>query len=79
MEIHDQEQWKFPAVKLTDEEKKLVVATVTKIACEQLFQNHLYEFGGKVFRQKKGGPTGLRATCALARLVMCGQTLGCKN
>ena len=49
----------------------MVVATVVKIACEHLFKNHLYEFGGKIFRQKMGGPIGLRATCAIARLVMC--------
>ena len=71
IEVHDQEQWRFPAVKLTDHEKRMVVATVVKIACEHLFKNHLYEFGGKIFRQKMGGPIGLRATCAIARLVMC--------
>ena len=71
IEVHDQEQWRFPAVKLTDHEKKMVVATVVKIACEELSKNHLYEFGGKTYRQKAGGPIGLRATCAIARLVMC--------
>ena len=27
-------------------------------------------FGGKLFKQAKGGPIGLRGTCALARVVM---------
>ena len=26
--------------------------------------------GGKIFKQQKGGPIGLRGTCALARLCM---------
>ena len=47
------------------------MATVVKIACRTLFENHLYEFGGRTYRQKVGGPIGLRATCAIARLVMC--------
>ena len=71
LEIHDQEQWRFPAVQLTDHEKQMVVATVVRIACEHLFKNHLYEFGRHTYRQRKGGPIGLRATCAIARLVMC--------
>ena len=71
LEIHDQEQWVFPAVVLTEEEKRLIIATVVKIACRTLFKNHLYEFGGKIFKQREGGPIGLRATCAVARLVMC--------
>ena len=40
-EVHDQEQWIFLAVVLTEEEKKLIVATVVQIACRTLFENHL--------------------------------------
>ena len=67
----DQEQWRFPDIILAEEEKKLMVAEVIKIMIEILFKNHLYTFGGKRYRQKKGGPIGLRATCAIARLVIC--------
>ena len=35
-----------------------------------LFRTHVYEFGGKFYLQKKGGPIGLRSTCAIARIVM---------
>ena len=66
----DQEQWKFPKVKLTELEKKDLLATVTMMATRVMFKNHLYTFGGRTFRQKKGGPIGLRGTCAIARLVM---------
>ena len=66
----DTEQWRFPSVTLTAREKLLVVAEVIKICTEEMFKNHLYTFGGKIFKQKKGGPIGLRGTCAIARLTM---------
>ena len=52
------------------EEKKLIVATVIKIATEAMFRNHFLEFGGEKFQQSEGGPTGLRGTCSIARLTM---------
>ena len=67
----DQEQWRFPLVKLTEEEKRMIIAEVTKIITEAMFDTHIYTFGGKMFKQKKGGPIGLRGTCAIARLIMC--------
>ena len=67
----DQEQWVWHQVTLTPEEKKMIVAEVMKITTEVMFSTHLYTFGGKVHRQRKGGPIGLRGTCAIARLVMC--------
>ena len=36
----DQEQWVFPSVKLTCEDKKLLVATVVQLATEAMFKNH---------------------------------------
>ena len=67
----DQEQWRFPSVKLTEEDKLEIIAEVAKIVTEVMFDTHLYSFGGKVFKQRKGGPIGLRGTCALARFIMC--------
>ena len=66
----DQEQWVFPTVELTKREKRLIIATVMKIAVLVLFRSHVYTFGGKFFLQKRGGPIGLRSTCAIARIVM---------
>ena len=66
----DTEQWRFPKVKLSPRDKQLIIADVVKISTEVIFNNHLYKFGGKVYKQKKGGPIGLRATCVIARLVM---------
>ena len=69
-EVGDQEQWKFPRVTLTEREKRLIIATVMRIAVLTLFQTHTYSFGGKYYLQKEGGPIGLRSTCCIARLVM---------
>ena len=70
LDTGDSEQWRFPRVKLTEEEKKEIVATVMKIATEFMFKSHIYTFAGKMYKQKTGGPIGLRGTCAIARLVM---------
>ena len=55
---------------LTEAEKTEIVATVVSIATKFMFQSHMYTFAGKLYRQKSGGPIGLRGTCAVARLVM---------
>ena len=34
------------------------------------FEGHVYEFGGALYLQKKGGPIGLRLSGAVAALVM---------
>ena len=52
----DQEQWVFPSVKLTREERRLVVATVIQLATEAMFRYHFYEFGGKKFQHMGGAP-----------------------
>lgn len=52
----DQEQWEFPRVRLTEEEKKLLIATEVELATETMFTNHFYGFGGRRFREMEGGP-----------------------
>ena len=69
-EIGDQEQWVFPKVILTEDEKREIVATIISIATNALFENHFYHFGGEMKRQRDGGPIGLRGTCSIARLVL---------
>ena len=66
----DCEQWIFPRVELTQKEKDDIVATVVKIAVKQMFETHIYSFGGKRYKQTGGGPIGLRSTCAVARVAM---------
>ena len=67
----DQEQWIFPPrVRLRPEEKKLVIATVIKLATYAMFAHHYYGFAGEKYHQGEGGPIGLRGTCTIARLTM---------
>ena len=69
-ETGDQEQWIFSNVVFTKEEEEQLIIEVLKIAVRALFTKHFYTFGGRVFKQSKGGPIGLRATCAIARAIM---------
>ena len=41
-----------------------------EVAIRNIFANHVYKFGGRFYRQVKGGPIGLRLTGTVARLVM---------
>ena len=66
----DTDQWIFPKVVLTKEDKLEIIGTVLCIATTALFKNHYYSFGGDMYRQNGGGPIGLRGTCAIARLCM---------
>ena len=69
-DVGDTEQWVFPRVTLTDMDKLEILGTVLAIATTSLFSHHFYSFGGAKFRQREGGPIGLRGTCAIARLLM---------
>ena len=67
----DEIQWEFRGeVHLSKKEKKTVMAEVLRLAVELMFSTHIYTFGGNCYKQKEGGPIGLRSTCALARVVM---------
>ena len=69
-ESEGEKQWIFPNVVLTNPEKKAVMGEVMRLAVEVLFQTHVYSFKGSNFMQSDGGPIGLGATCAIARVCM---------
>ena len=64
------DQWIFPKVTLTKLEKRRILANVIRIAVLTMFNTHIYSFDSRYYLQQKGGPIGLRATCAVARLAM---------
>ena len=65
------DQWKFPNLgRLTELEKKMILAHVMRIAVLTMFRTHVYSFENRYFLQQIGGPIGLRGTCAVARLTM---------
>ena len=43
---------------------------MVQIGVLTVMNTHVYEFNGKLYLQQVGGPIGLRATCAIARIVM---------
>ena len=63
-------QWIFPRVSLSDLEKRMILASVMRIAVITMFNTHIYTFDNAYYLQRRGGPIGLRGTCAVARLTM---------
>ena len=66
----NEENWKFPEVDRTEFEERLIVAMAIQIGVLTMMATHRYSFNGKTYLQKAGGPIGLRATCAVACVVM---------
>ena len=64
------EQWDFPEGDISEVERKKIIAKVVEIAVIALFENFSYKFGGKNYKQKSGGPIGVRATGAASQLTM---------
>ena len=48
----------------------MIIANVLMVAVRTMFKTHIYHFDNSYFLQLKGGPIGLRGTCAVARLTM---------
>ena len=62
-------KWTTPKP-LTDKQKRRVIGCVIQIVVLAIFKNHCYQFRGRLYRQSKGGPIGLRLTSIVARIVM---------
>ena len=54
----------------TDREGKVLVAKVIMVAIETSFGEHIYEFGGELYKQLEGGAIGVRLTGEVAKLIM---------
>ena len=48
----------------------MMLAEMTRIGVIVMMNTHLFRWNGKIFLQRKGGPIGLRSTCAVARVTM---------
>jgi hypothetical protein len=66
----DDKNWFFPTDVFTGAQERAIIATMVQIGVITMMNTHLYEFNGKIYLQQAGGPIGLRATCAVARVVM---------
>ena len=56
--------------KYSDVEKKSILGKVVEIAVRTTFQTHFYQWGGKIYRQQRGGPIGLKASGTVAGVAM---------
>ena len=54
----------------TRTEKLRLVAKFVELVVIEVFSNHIYEFGGDIYRQSDGGPFGLSLSGAVGRAVM---------
>ena len=66
----DEIRWEFPKREATEKEKINLMAACLEIGVRTCFENHVYQFGGRNYLQKSGGPIGMRVTMAAARIVM---------
>ena len=65
-----EDQWIFKTKEVSKEQLMEIVARCTEIAIRIIFENFMYNFGGKTRLQRKGGPIGARLTMACSRVVM---------
>ena len=66
----DLNAWKFDPTNLTDQLKREILARTVQVATLVLMTTHCYCFGGRLYRQLKGAPIGLRASACLAKVLM---------
>ena len=66
----DELRWVFPGREPTAEEKKRLLAAALEIGVRAAFACHLYQFGGRTYHQRDGGPIGTRLAGAAAKIVM---------
>ena len=51
-------------------EKMKLVGKFVELVVIEVFSNHIYEYGGKIYLQGEGGPIGLSLSGAISRVVM---------
>ena len=56
--------------KLSDKDKRKIMAKVIKVSIKTVFKNHMYKFKGRTYRQSAGGVIGLRLMSVVARVIM---------
>ena len=70
MHVEDEVKWIFPDREATEVEKKKMYAACLEIGVRAAFSLHLYQFGGRIYHQRDGGPIGMRLAGAAAKIVM---------
>ena len=65
-----EDQWTFKTKTVTREQLMEIAGRCLEIAIRTVFENFIYNFGGKMYLQRSGGPIGNRLTMACSRVVM---------
>ena len=64
------DKWSWAGRRKPDaRERKLMLALLLREVVRVTITSHLYQFGGRLYLQRRGGPIGLRLTEALVRAV----------
>ena len=66
----DESMWRDSSREVFTSDMKKIAAAVLEVAIHIAMSTHVYQFCGRFFLQKDGGPIGLRSTAALASLIM---------
>ena len=54
--MDDENQWEFRSgARLTEQDKRVCMVEVMRLAVEIMFSTHVYSFGGHCYKQKEGG------------------------
>jgi hypothetical protein len=67
---HEDTKWTTTSTVPTKQEERLITAKVLEVAVRMILRHHIYKFGNKFYRQRTGGPMGLKLMGIVARIVM---------
>ena len=72
MKESSHESWVWPKSPkhYSDEEKGRLMEKVVEVAVNTTFETHFYQWGGQLYRQRRGGAIGLKATGTAAKVAM---------
>ena len=62
--------WQPQKDHFTKTEQRYLMAAALEMGVKAAFDLHIYTFGGKMFLQRSGGPTGKRMTCPAAKICI---------
>ena len=65
------DNWQVNTDQLSEKNKIDMISAMIKISTLVLMKTTCYSFGGNIYQQSDGAGIGLRASAALARIVMC--------
>ena len=59
--------WTPQKLSFDEHEQRFLMAAALELGIKTAFQMHVYTFGGLLYLQQSGGPTGTSATCPVAK------------